>query len=59
MTPRDPIEEAGPERPPCQLPYPWHEQHKHPRYPSGDCVACGATCIEGCKHENAEEEREP
>jgi len=45
---RDPIEEAGPEAPPCQLGY--ARSNQHPRFPSGDCVICGALCTEGCKH---------
>ena len=49
MSVRDPIEEAGPEPPPCQLGYGGHS-HDHPRFPSGDCVVCGALCTEGCKH---------
>jgi hypothetical protein len=35
--------------PPCELNYAPHLHH-HPRYPSGDCVICGALCTEGCKH---------
>jgi hypothetical protein len=43
--------------PPCERPY--SASHLHPRFPSGDCVACGALCTQGCKHPNAEPEREP
>ena len=39
------------EPPPCERPFQRGEIHKHPRYPSGDCVNCGALCTEGCKHE--------
>jgi hypothetical protein len=45
----DPIEEAGSEPPTCELNYAPHLHH-HPRYPSGDCVICGALYTEGCKH---------
>jgi hypothetical protein len=45
-------EEAGPEPPPCERGYAGH-LHDHPRFPSGDCVICGARCTEGCKHELA------
>jgi hypothetical protein len=45
----DPIEEAGPEPPPCQLNYA-HAPLRHPRYPSGNCVVCGARCTDGCKY---------
>lgn len=45
--------------PPCELPYPRFEQHRHPRFPSGDCVVCGALCTEGCKHELAVGEYAP
>lgn len=38
--------------PPCELSYAGHI-HNHPRFPSGDCVICGALCTEGCKHELA------
>jgi hypothetical protein len=47
---RDPIEESGTPPPPCELPYPRGQTHLHPRFPSGDCVVCGALCTEGCKH---------
>lgn len=46
---RDPIEEAGPEPPPCERSYAGR-LYQHPRYPSGDCVECGALCTEGCRH---------
>ena len=46
---RDPIEEAGTPPPPCELSYAGRV-HQHPRFPSGDCVICGALCTEGCKH---------
>jgi hypothetical protein len=42
MTVRDPIEEAGPEPPPCERHYGPGRIHLHPRYPSGWCVECGA-----------------
>jgi hypothetical protein len=51
--PRDPIEEAGPEPPPCEWNYAG-KRWQHPRYPSGDCVVCGALNTEGCKHERYE-----
>jgi hypothetical protein len=38
------------EPPPCERPFQRGEIHKHPRYPSGDCVNCGAMCTEDCKH---------
>jgi hypothetical protein len=43
----------GPEPPPCELYYPPERQHQHPRYPSGDCVKCGALCTEGCQYPTA------
>ena len=55
---RDPIEEAGPEPPPCERSYAGR-LHEHPRFPSGDCVECGALCTEGCKHILAVGEWEP
>ena len=45
----------GPEPPPCEMPIPRYEQHRHPRYPSGFCVVCGAQAHEGCKWPGAEE----
>jgi hypothetical protein len=36
--------------PPCEVFY-MDAIHKHPRYPSGHCVVCGAEAHEGCKHE--------
>jgi hypothetical protein len=45
----DPIETAGEGPPPCELSYVGH-LYDHPRYPSGDCVVCGALCTEDCKH---------
>jgi hypothetical protein len=47
MTMRDPIEEAGPEPPPCEKVY---TMRYHPRFPSGYCVECGAGPEESCKH---------
>ncbi len=47
---RDPIEESGPEPPPCEWSY-RGRLHLHPRYPSGDCTVCGATAIQGCQYE--------
>lgn len=41
--------ELGP--PPCEQPV--KHAFQHPRFPSGDCVICGALCTEGCKHELA------
>lgn len=38
-----------PEPPPCERNYKGHI-HDHPRFPSGDCVECGALCTEYCKH---------
>ena len=35
--------------PPCER-YPYQQT----RFPSGDCVVCGALCTEGCKHEDYE-----
>lgn len=49
----------GPEPPPCERGYPVGSIHKHPRYPSGHCVECGAEAHEGCKHELAVGEFEP
>lgn len=46
-------EDEGGEPPPCERGYPLGQQHLHPRFPSGDCVICGALCTEGCKHELA------
>ena len=46
-----PDEQLKHEPPPCERPFQRGEIHKHPRYPSGDCVNCGAMCTEGCKHE--------
>jgi len=43
----------GPEPPPCERGY--AQSHQHPRFPSGDCVVCGALCTEGCKHELADD----
>ena len=43
----------GPAPPPCERSYAGHV-HDHPRFPSGDCTACGALCTEGCKHSNYE-----
>lgn len=45
--------EQGPEPPPCEQNYAGR-QHRHPRFPSGDCTACGALCTEGCKHDDYE-----
>ena len=44
--------------PPCELPYAGR-MWAHPRYPSGDCVECGALCTESCKHKLAVGEWEP
>jgi hypothetical protein len=41
----------GPAPPPCELSYA-DRVHDHPRFPSGDCVVCGALCTEICKHQN-------
>lgn len=40
--------------PPCERPFPFGGTRQHPRFPSGDCVVCGALCTEGCKHEDYE-----
>lgn len=40
------------ELPPCERGY--ASSQLHPRFPSGDCVVCGASCIEECKHPNSE-----
>lgn len=45
--------EDRPAPPPCERSYAGHV-HDHPRFPSGDCTACGALCTEGCKHANFE-----
>jgi hypothetical protein len=42
--------------PPCERAYPQGEGHRHPRFPSGDCVICGALCTEGCKWDGVEPE---
>ena len=44
----------SPKPPPCEQPYAPGFGHQHPRFPSGDCVICGALCTEGCKHEDFE-----
>jgi hypothetical protein len=46
---RDPIEEAGPGPPPCEWNYA-RRQWQHPRFPSGDCIVCGALNTESCKY---------
>lgn len=43
--------DQAPMPPPCERGY--AHSHLHPRFPSGDCVVCGALCTEGCKHELA------
>ena len=45
--PGNPMDDNPP--PPCELNYAGRI-YRHPRYPSGDCVVCGALCTEGCKH---------
>ncbi len=45
-------ETLGQEPPPCERNYAGRI-HKHPRFPSGYCVACRADAHEGCKHELA------
>jgi len=50
--------ELGPMPPPCERGYRGRIQD-HPRFPSGDCVACGALCTEACKHPLAVGEWEP
>lgn len=47
---RDPIEEAGTPPPPCERHFIPGRTYEHPRFPSGDCIVCGALCTEGCKH---------
>ena len=44
-------EDVGPHKalPPCELSYAGHI-YDSPRFPSGDCVVCGALCTEGCRH---------
>jgi hypothetical protein len=36
--------------PPCERGYPAHEQHLHPRFPSGWCTHCGAAPEQGCPY---------
>jgi hypothetical protein len=54
---QDPIEEAGTEPPPCERRF--ERLNQHPRFPSGDCMICGALCTESCKHELAVGEWQP
>jgi hypothetical protein len=51
-------ETLGPEPPPCQRPVEAGGVHKHPRYPSGYCVVCGALPEQGCQFHDKEEEDE-
>jgi len=46
---REVAAETAPKPPPCEISYAGRI-HQHPRFPSGDCVICGALCTEGCKH---------
>lgn len=45
---------TGPEPPPCELHFGPGRTHLHPRFPSGDCVVCGALCTQACQHDNYE-----
>lgn len=47
----------GPEPPPCERGY--KPIHNHPRWPSGDCIICGALCTQSCKHPLAVGEWKP
>jgi hypothetical protein len=49
--------ELGPAAPPCHQNYAGR-LHLHPRWPSGDCLLCGALCTETCKHPLAAGESE-
>lgn len=53
---RDPAEEYGPEPAPCKQPA--AAPSKHPRYPSGVCIICGALPEQACRFHDEEEEDE-
>lgn len=48
---RVPVTEVEALPPPCERSGGFTPPSRHPRFPSGDCVVCGALCTQRCQHE--------